>query len=121
MEPYLFDQNLKITKIIRIIGMSRTDLHRKLKSTIGMSTSEFIRFVRIYRAAHLLLHKPDLRICEVALEVGFNNQAYFSKRFREITGVTPLEYKKGRGNAPQLIINEQIDKLTKLIQTRFSN
>lgn len=42
----------------RFVGMSRTDLHRKLEKTVGMSATEYIRFVRLYKAAELLIKEP---------------------------------------------------------------
>lgn len=76
-------------------GMSRMQLHRKLKGLLGVSASEFLRTERL-KAAGILLNKGGLQISEVAYAVGFNDVSYFSKSFREQYGCTPSEYQKTR-------------------------
>ena len=75
----------------RLMHMSRTQLHRKLKAITGMSASEFIRVQRLKLAIELL-KKSDANISEIAYEVGFSTPSYFTKCFRETYGVTPREY-----------------------------
>ncbi|HRP92392.1 MAG TPA: helix-turn-helix transcriptional regulator, partial [Ignavibacteriaceae bacterium] len=59
----------------------------------NQSTTEFIRNYRLQLAAELL--KQDTgNIAEISNQVGFGSQAYFTKLFQELYGVTPLEYKK---------------------------
>jgi YesN/AraC family two-component response regulator len=72
-------------------GFSRSQLHRKLQSMVGCPTSEFIREVRLRRAAFLLSQRQG-NISEVAYQVGFENMSYFSKCFKEYFGCTPSEY-----------------------------
>lgn len=73
------------------IGMSRMQLHRKLKSLLGVSATEFIRNERLKNAAELL-KKGNGNISEIAYSVGFNDISYFSKCFKEEYGCTPTEY-----------------------------
>jgi DNA-binding response OmpR family regulator len=73
------------------IGMSRGHLHRKLTTLIDQSPSDFIRTIRLKRAARLL-DKQAGNISEVAFQVGFNSLTYFTKCFREFYGQTPSEY-----------------------------
>ncbi len=94
IEPHLFDPDLSVNKLTRLIGMSRTDLHRKLIVATGMSATEFIRFFRLKRAASLMIEQADLKISHVALKVGFYNLSYFIKSFRSMYGVTPHIYRK---------------------------
>ena len=91
---YAFTDNLTVQKLVRLIAMSRTDLHRKLTNTVGMSATEYVRRIRLFKASVLLLERPDLSIYQVALEVGFNSQSYFTKRFREIFGENPTSWRK---------------------------
>ena len=74
------------------IGMSRMQLHRKLKSLLGVSTTEFLRNERLKAAANLLLKKGNINISEIAYSVGFNDVSYFSKCFKEAYNVSPSEY-----------------------------
>ncbi len=73
--------------------MSRTDLHRKIKYYTGLSTTAYIRQIRLEYAAALLLKKPSWCIEHIAYEVGFNEVSYFTRRFREVFGVCPTKYR----------------------------
>jgi len=72
------------------VGMSRMQLHRKLKSLLGVSSTEFLRNERLKIAAELL-KKGNGNISDVAYAVGFNDVSYFSKCFKEMYGFTPSE------------------------------
>ncbi len=93
INDHAFNDSLTVKKLARLVAISRTDLHRKLVCSVGMSATEYIRHIRLSRASVLLLEKPELSIYEVALEVGFNTQSYFSKRFREVFGDSPTAWR----------------------------
>lgn len=94
IEKHLSDNTLTINRITRLVGMSRTDLHRKLEKTVGMSASKYIRFIRLNKAAELLINEPEWSIYQVSLEVGFINQSYFTRRFHELFGVCPVIFRE---------------------------
>lgn len=71
--------------------MSRVHLHRKLKSILNISTSEFIRNIRLRKSAILLLEGNN-NISEVCYLTGFSSPAYFSTCFTKFYGVSPREY-----------------------------
>ncbi|MEO1051902.1 MAG: tetratricopeptide repeat protein [Bacteroidota bacterium] len=73
------------------IGMSRSQLFKKIKALTGMSVSEYIRAIRLSHAAEMLKNKTA-SVSEIAYEVGFNNLSYFAKCFKERFGVSPSEY-----------------------------
>ena len=73
------------------IGMSRMQLHRKLKSLLGVSSTEFLRNERLKVGAELL-KKGNGNISEIAYSVGFSDVSYFSKCFKEMFQCTPTEY-----------------------------
>jgi AraC-like DNA-binding protein len=91
--PRLLDAKLDLPQVLRLLGMSRSDLHRKLKAATGMSATAYIRYLRLRKAAHLLLEQPEACILGIALEVGFNDHSYFTKRFREVFGVCPADFR----------------------------
>ena len=75
----------------RDAGLSRMQLHRKLKTLFGVSATEFLRNERLKIAAELL-KKGNVTISDVAYAVGFNDLSYFSKCFKEMHQCTPTEY-----------------------------
>lgn len=94
IEQHLADSNLTIKKMTRLVGMSRTDLHRKLDKTVGMSATEYIRYIRLHKAAQLLILEREWSVYQICMEVGFNDQSYFTRRFRELFGVCPLIFRE---------------------------
>ncbi len=87
------NEKFSVVVLCREIGMSRTQLHRKIKSVTNQSTTEFIRNYRLQLAAELLTQDAG-NIAEISNRVGFGSQAYFTKLFQELYGATPFEYKK---------------------------
>ena len=73
------------------VGISRAQLHRKMKDITGIPASEFIRNIRLEQAARLL-KEQKINITQVAYTVGFSNLAHFSTVFRKHFGISPKEY-----------------------------
>ena len=73
------------------MAMSRMQLHRKLKALTNFSSSEFIRDIRLQRAADLLADN-NLNVSEVAYSCGFNSVSYFTQCFTQKFGVNPSKY-----------------------------
>ncbi len=86
------DENFGITQLCKALHLSRTQVHRKLKTLTGKSTSHVIREIRLQKAKELL-QTTDLNISQVAYEVGFSKPGYFTEVFVETFGQTPSEYK----------------------------
>ncbi|MBS4036070.1 MAG: response regulator [Ignavibacterium sp.] len=93
IEQNISNEGFSVENLCKELGMSRSQLHRKIKAVTNQSTSEFIRNFRLHRASELL--KQDAgNIAEICYMVGFNSQNYFTKVFQNLYGKTPLEYKK---------------------------
>ena len=75
----------------REMFMNRVTLYRKILSLTGKTPIEFIRSIRLKRAARLL-EKSGLSIAEIAYEVGFNNPKTFTKFFKEEFKILPSQY-----------------------------
>ena len=73
------------------IAMSRMQLHRKLKTLLGVSATEFLRNERL-KTASILLKEGNSNISEIAYSVGYNNISYFTRSFKDRFDVTPSEY-----------------------------
>ena len=91
LEKELSNADFSSEDFAATVGMSRMQLHRKLKSLLGVSTSEFLRNERL-KASTELLKKGKANISEIAYSVGFNDVSYFSKCFKEMYHCTPTEY-----------------------------
>lgn len=85
------DSAFTIDRLCKEMAMSRTMFYVKLKSYTGKSPQEFIRIVRLERAAVLL--RSGHYVSKVADEVGFDNAKYFSTAFKKYFGVSPSKYK----------------------------
>lgn len=87
----LDDSEFNVEALADKIGMSRAQLHRRVKEATGISVGEFIRNLRLKQAARLL-EKGDTTIQQVAWAVGFSNPTHFSAAFKRYFGVPPQEY-----------------------------
>lgn len=94
------NENLDVQDLASAMGMSRTQLHRKLKAITNLSTTAFVRKVRLHRAAHLLQIGWG-SVSQVAYEVGFNNLSYFTACFKEEYGVLPSKYRDFQSFPPE--------------------
>ena len=93
IEDHLDDENFGIPEICSVIGMSRSQLHLKIKALTNRSTSHYIRGFRLMRAREMF-RTTDLNVTEVAFEVGFRDVAYFSRSFSAEFGLPPRDYLK---------------------------
>lgn len=91
VENHLEEPEFSVEQMSKELGMSRGQLYKKLISLTSKSPVEFIRLIRLQRAAQLL-SKSQLTIAEIAYKVGYNNAKYFSKHFKEAYGVLPSAY-----------------------------
>ncbi len=87
----LEDPDFRVEALCREIGMSRTQLHRKLKAVAGRSAGEFLRTERLNKAAGMLAG-GDVNVTEVAYSVGYRSLSQFAKAFREQFGMAPSDF-----------------------------
>jgi len=93
VEANISTSEFLVEDLCREMGMSRVYFYKKILSLTDKTPSEFIRFIRLKRAADLL-EKSQLFVNEVAFQVGFNDPKYFRKYFKDEFGMSPNEYKK---------------------------
>ncbi len=93
MDKQLDNNTLTVDELVEEMNMGRTVFFNKLKSMTGLSPVEFIREMRIKRAAQLL-EENKYNITEITYMVGMNDSRYFAKCFKNTYGVTPSEYRK---------------------------
>jgi AraC-like DNA-binding protein len=90
VESNMEDENFSVVELGLQVGMSRSQLHRKLSALTGFSPNEIIRNMRLERAKELLEKKAG-NASEIAYMTGFNSPAYFAKCFKDYFGKTPSE------------------------------
>ncbi|AYD47294.1 hybrid sensor histidine kinase/response regulator transcription factor [Arachidicoccus soli] len=91
VEKHMDDPDFSVENFSQEMCMSRVTLYRKILSITAKTPVEFIRVIRLKRAAKLLT-KSGMSIAEIAYDVGFNNPKIFSKCFKEEFKITPSQY-----------------------------
>lgn len=91
IDDKLNDPDLSVEELSRHVGMSRGSLYHKLLEMTGLSPVEYIRSVKLERAA-LLLEKSDYNVAQIAYMTGFGTPSYFSRLFKARYKVLPSEY-----------------------------
>ncbi|MBD2755260.1 hybrid sensor histidine kinase/response regulator transcription factor [Spirosoma validum] len=93
IEENLFEKGFVAEKLAAQVNMSKPVLYKKLKAITDMSVNDFIKSIRMKKAAKLL-QQSNLNINEVAMAVGFDDRRYFSREFKKFFGLYPSEYMK---------------------------
>ncbi len=89
----LGNNEINVSSIMTQMHISRTQLHRKLKTLTGLSITEFIRTIRLKKAEQLLKQNAD-SVTQIGYQIGFSDHSYFSKCFKKEYGVSPSQYSK---------------------------
>lgn len=88
----LGEQDLSVDKVAGLLHLGRTIFYKKVRGTTGYTPNEYIRVIRLRKAAELL-KEGEKNVSEVAYAVGFDNPYYFSKCFKEQFGIPPSQYR----------------------------
>lgn len=88
IEAHITDPKFVVPDLCRAVGMSHSQLHRKLSALTGLSTNKLIRSIRL-NTAKKLLKDPELTITAVAYDSGFSDPDYFHRVFKQAFGMTP--------------------------------
>ncbi len=94
LDEHLGNEQFNVEELAAGVGMSRSQLHRKLTALIDQPPVEFIRNFRLRRAKEML-EAGTGNVSEICYDVGFSSPAYFSKAFKEAFGMSPSELRKG--------------------------
>ncbi|MCC5942231.1 MAG: response regulator, partial [Balneolaceae bacterium] len=89
----LHEEEYRTDQLAHSLNMSLSQLNRKLNALVDQPAGTFIRSVRLQRSAELL-NQTDKTIAEICYEVGFNDQAYFSRAFKKQYGKSPSAFRK---------------------------
>ena len=96
---HIDNPELDVSQLCKAMKFSRTPLHNKLKALTGLSTTDFVRRIRLTRAQELL-RTTDLTVAEVAYQTGFKHPTHFSRKFKEAFSITPKAYREESPHYP---------------------
>ncbi|ARV16509.1 hybrid sensor histidine kinase/response regulator transcription factor [Polaribacter sp. SA4-12] len=91
VEKHMMNTDFSVEMLVKEMGLSRSNLYLKFKEITGLSSSAFIRNIRLKRAVQLF-EKSDYSVKEIMYMTGFNTASYFAKCFKKQFGVIPSEY-----------------------------
>ena len=91
IEDHISDSDLNVNTLCNLSGSGSKQIYRKVKQLTGMSPVEYIKSIRMKKAA-MLLKQKKFTIAEVMYMVGYSNPSYFSKCFQATFGCTPKQY-----------------------------
>ena len=97
MEKNMDNGDLIVDDLVQELAVSRSVFFKKLKTLTGLAPIEFIKEMRVKRAAQLI-ESGDYNMTQIAYMVGINDPRYFSKCFKQRFGMTPTEYKENAKN-----------------------
>lgn len=93
VETNFNDESFGCPELCEALGMSRSHVHRKLKAEMNLSTSDFIKQIRLEKAK-VLLTNTNQSVSQIAYKVGYSDANYFSRSFSKIYGVPPSQYRQ---------------------------
>ncbi len=88
-----YTEGILVEEIANFIGLSADYFSRMFKQFTGLTPVEYIKNVRLAKAAELL-RQPEVSIAHVAMEVGFEDPGYFSRQFKQVLGVSPSSFQR---------------------------
>lgn len=96
---YIKDNYADVTlaDISRKLHLTSGIISRTIKQYMGMKYSDYLNFVRLQNAKNFILH-TDIKVTQIAVEVGYNDYYYFTKKFKDMTGCLPSDYRKKRSD-----------------------
>ena len=93
IREHIANPDLSVDELSKTLNMSRANLHRRVKTTTGLSPIDLIKTIRMKQAAYLL-STGNMNVSEVAYKVGYNTPAYFSSSFSAYHNISPTAYLK---------------------------
>ena len=95
------DENFGVPELSSLLGLSPSQTLRKIKATSGKSVNQYIREIRLEKAAKLL-EETSQSIAEVSCQVGFSSASYFNKTFKKYYDITPGEFRANSSDLNKL-------------------
>lgn len=99
VQQHLDNADFDLPTFAELMNTSKSTLYKKLRMITGLSTSAFIRSIRMKSAIELLRKNPNAHVSDIAYAVGYNDPKYFSSCFKKDFGCLPTEYAKREASA----------------------
>ncbi|MBB71151.1 MAG: AraC family transcriptional regulator [Legionellales bacterium] len=123
------DEDLTLERLTAISGMSKFHFHRLFTAYMGLSLYQYIRWLRLKRAAFGLIMDKERSILDIALDAGFDSHEAFSRAFKQICGLSPSQFRKSNNwsswenppyRLPELGDHKMIVEIRERPQTRLA-
>ncbi|MGZ9586791.1 response regulator transcription factor [Paenibacillus marinisediminis] len=94
IDDHYYDPDMTVSRVADLFHMNQTYLSKRMKQELGSSFLEYLTELRISKAKEILDHSlHNIKIGDLAVKVGYTNQYYFSRLFKNRVGICPIEYK----------------------------
>ena len=93
---HIKDETISVDVMAEHFGYGRTTFYNKVRDLTGVTPNEYLKNIRLMKAAELLRESDNITVGEVCWQVGFGNPQYFATNFKKKFGMTPKEYQKGK-------------------------
>jgi two-component system, sensor histidine kinase ChiS len=94
IEAHFDDPDFTAEELSQLMFVSYSTCRRKVKAMTGMAVNEYLRHIRLHRAAQWLLEDPDRSVASIAEAAGYSSHNYFDRDFKKMMGCSPSEYRK---------------------------
>lgn len=100
IESHLAEPDFGVDALADSLHMSRSSFYGHFKAVTGETPNDYISSVRLRRACAMLTERPDIPVSQIAESLGFGSQQYFSRRFKDAYGVSPVSWRRSPGKMP---------------------
>ncbi len=89
-----YNKPISVIELAKQAGMPESTFRHSFKKTIGISPIDYLIRFRIEKATEMMAENSKIKVIDVAMKVGFDNSSYFARKFKKVTGITPINYLK---------------------------
>ncbi len=87
-----YSEPVSVTALAKQSGMPESTFRHSFKKTIGISPIDYLIRFRVEKATEMMVENSKIKVIDAAMAVGFDNSSYFSRKFKEVTGITPINF-----------------------------
>ena len=91
-----YSQPILMTELARMVNLGASAFRHSFKYLTGLSPKDYLIRLRIEQAAEMMVDNSEIKVIDASIAVGFDNSSYFSRKFKEIIGMTPIKFLKNQ-------------------------